>query len=36
MKMKKMERAMIDAQKKSEIATEKLTIVDFYKDFHNL
>ena len=27
---------MLDAQKKSEIATEKLAIVDYYKDMHNL
>ena len=27
---------MLDAQKKSEIATEKLAIVDYYKNDHNL
>ena len=31
-----MEKAMINAQKKSEIATEKLAIVDYYKNDHNL
>ena len=34
--MQKIEKAMLNAQKKSEIVTEKLAIVEYYKKDHNL